>query len=202
MKLVVATNNTHKLDEIKNLLPMQYELLSLSDIGFEDEIEENFPDFKGNALVKAQTIYDFSGNDCFADDSGLEVDALMGAPGVFSARYAGEQGNHEANNIKLLKELDGVENRSARFRTVIALIIKGVPYYFEGRVDGKIALHLQGREGFGYDPLFIPEGYNISFAEMSQQQKNKLSHRGRAIRKMVAFLNDLSKDIQPGVEYC
>lgn len=189
MQLVFASNNQHKLDEVKAILaPTHIEIKSLNDIGFYKEIEETGQTFSENAAIKVNTIYSHIGTNCFADDSGLEVEALGGQPGVYSARYSGEHGNHAANNQKLLNELKDKSNRNACFKTVIALRIKNELYYFEGRVDGIIANELSGSEGFGYDPLFIPNGYNKTFAEMSAELKNSISHRKRALEAMLEFL--------------
>lgn len=188
MELVFATNNRHKLEEIQNLLGNNIKLLSLKDISFFEEIPEDYDTLKENAQQKARYIYDRYKLNCFADDTGLEIDYLNGAPGVLSARYAGESCSFEDNIVKTLKELDGVENRKARFRTVISLILDGKEHYFEGAVDGEILAEKQGDSGFGYDPIFRPVGFDKSFAEMDMDEKNKISHRGRAAQKLVDFL--------------
>lgn len=188
MELVFATNNQHKLGEIQNLLGNQIKLLSLKDISFFEEIPEDHDTLKENALQKATYIYDRFKFNCFADDTGLEIDYLKGAPGVFSARYAGLTCSSEDNVIKVLTEMNGVENRKARFRTVIALILDGEKYFFEGIVDGEILLENHGVGGFGYDPIFRPLGYDKSFAEMNMDEKNNISHRARATKKLVDFL--------------
>ncbi len=188
-KLVFATNNLHKLQEVKPLLANKFNLLSLADIGFTEEIPEDFDTLELNASQKAWHIYNRFGIDCFADDTGLEVDALNGAPGVYSARYAGEQKNPQDNIVKLLAELNGVGNRKARFRTVISLVIGGNETLFEGVVEGVILTEKHGEAGFGYDPIFMPDGYNVSFAQMELDAKNAISHRGRAVSKLVSFLN-------------
>ncbi|MBN1987888.1 MAG: non-canonical purine NTP diphosphatase [Bacteroidales bacterium] len=188
-KLVFATNNLHKLQEVQHLLDSRFKLLSLSDIGFTEEIPEDFDTLELNASQKAWHIYNRFGIDCFADDTGLEVDALNGAPGVYSARYAGEQKNPQDNIVKLLAELTGIDNRKARFRTVISLIINGEESLFEGLVEGQILTRKHGEAGFGYDPIFMPDGYNVSFAQMELDAKNAISHRGRAVSKLVSFLN-------------
>lgn len=188
MELVFATNNQHKLGEIQNLLGNQIKLLSLKDISFFEEIPEDYDTLKENALQKATYIYDRFKFNCFADDTGLEIDYLKGAPGVFSARYAGLTCSSEDNVIKVLTEMNGVENRKARFRTVIALILDGEKYFFEGIVDGEILLENHGVGGFGYDPIFRPLGYDKSFAEMNMDEKNNISHRARATKKLVDFL--------------
>ena len=188
MQLIFASNNAHKLDEVKAILaPSGIEIKSLIDIGFYEEIEETGLTFHENAAIKVNAIYDLKKLDCFADDSGLEVEALNGQPGVFSARYSGENGNHEANNQKLLKELEGKTNRKACFKTVIALMQNGTIHYFEGRVDGIITEKLSGKEGFGYDPLFIPTGYDRTFADMPSEIKNNISHRKLALEAMLDF---------------
>lgn len=197
MKLVFATNNAHKLRELREILGEGYELLSLADIGCHEDIPEDGATLEENSLAKAQYVFDHYGYDCFADDTGLEVDALGGEPGVHSARYAeGTDHDSEANMRKLLAKLGNNNNRKARFRTIITLIRRqDAPSasprkdYFCGEVEGKIALEKHGTEGFGYDPIFIPEGYDQSFAELGETVKNQISHRGRAVRKLVAFLH-------------
>lgn len=188
-KLVFATNNLHKLQEVRPLLANKFNLLSLADIGFTEEIPEDFDTLELNASQKAWHIYNRFGIDCFADDTGLEVDALNGAPGVYSARYAGEHKSPQDNINKLLLALSGVENRRARFRTVISLVIGGNETLFEGVVEGVILTEKHGEAGFGYDPIFMPDGYNVSFAQMELDAKNAISHRGRAVSKLVSFLN-------------
>lgn len=188
-KLVFATNNLHKLQEVRLLLANKFNLLSLADIGFTEEIPEDFDTLELNASQKAWHIYNRFGIDCFADDTGLEVDALNGAPGVYSARYAGEHKSPQDNIVKLLAELNGVGNRKARFRTVVSLVIGGNETLFEGVVEGVILTEKHGEAGFGYDPIFMPDGYNVSFAQMELDAKNAISHRGRAVSKLVSFLN-------------
>ena len=188
MKLVFATHNAGKLREVKELIGHKYEVIGLSELDDLEEIPENEPTLEGNALVKARTIWNKYGLACFSDDTGLEIDALGGAPGVISARYAGESKDPELNMAKVLKELSNKEDRSAQFRTAVALIVDGNEHLFEGIVRGKIAKEKSGSKGFGYDPIFIPEGYDISFAEMDNAKKNSMSHRGRAIAKLVDFL--------------
>lgn len=188
VELVFATNNQHKLKEVQALLGNHFRLLSLADIGFEDEIPEDFDTLQDNALQKARHIYSRFGYNCFADDTGLEVDALSGEPGVYSARYAGEAKNPLDNITKLLKNLNGVKNRRAQFRTVIALILDGKEYLFEGKVEGEIVDEGRGVDGFGYDPIFLPDGFSQTFAQMPLDIKNQISHRGRAVAKLVAFL--------------
>ncbi|GHV63657.1 non-canonical purine NTP pyrophosphatase [Bacteroidia bacterium] len=188
MKIVFATNNAHKLEEIRNIMKGKYEIVSLSDIGCHEEIPEEQDTLEGNALQKARFIYEKYGCDCFADDTGLEVEALGNRPGVHSARYAGEAKNPAENVAKLLKEMEHIENRKARFRTVIAFIQSGKEQLFEGKVEGEILRELHGGDGFGYDPIFRPTGTHESFAEMSMDEKNKISHRGRAVEKLVEKL--------------
>ena len=187
-KIIFATNNAHKLSEVQAVLGDAFELITLRECGITEDIPETAPTLEGNALQKARYVYEKTGADCFADDTGLEVDALGGAPGVHSARYATDGHDFTANNRLLLKNLEGVENRSAHFRTVIALILDGEEYLFEGRVEGVIATEESGCGGFGYDPLFVPSGEIITFAEMSAEAKNAISHRGRAVAELVKFL--------------
>lgn len=187
-KLVVATNNAHKLEEISQILGGGIELLSLKDIQCTAEIPETTDTLEGNAQQKAEYIYKHFGFDCFADDTGLEVDALNGAPGVFSARYAGNDNNSEANMQKLLQNLQGTDNRKAQFRTVICLIMEGKTHLFEGICKGKIIEEKRGNTGFGYDPIFVPEGYNETFAELGNDIKNKISHRAKAVDLLCHFL--------------
>ena len=166
-----------------------YQFLSLKDIDCLEEIPETSDTIKGNALQKARYVYEKYNQDCFSEDTGLEVEALNGAPGVYSARYAGEEKSAEANMEKVLKELEGIENRSARFKTIIALILDGKEYLFEGIVEGKILTDKKGKDGFGYDPIFVPENYEQTYAEMSLEEKNKMSHRALAVDKLKAFLD-------------
>ena len=188
MKIVFATNNAHKLSEVKAVLGDGFELVTLREVGITEDIPETGATLAENASQKARYVYDRTGLDCFADDTGLEVEALDGRPGVRSARYAGEGHDFKANNRKLIAELQGKENRSARFRTVISLIRGGVEQQVEGIVRGVIATEESGTEGFGYDPLFIPEGSDVTFAEMSAEAKNAISHRGRAVAALVKIL--------------
>ncbi len=190
MKLIFATNNAHKLREVAQVIGSCVELVSLAECGVVEDIPENEPTLEGNALAKARYIYSRTGQNCFADDTGLEVDALGGEPGVRSARYATDGHDDEANKKLLLQRLEGAECRDAQFRTAIALILDGKEYLFEGIVRGHIACEEHGDGGFGYDPLFVPEGYELSFAEMSADEKNAISHRGRAVRALAAFLNE------------
>lgn len=189
MKIVFATHNAHKVSEVQAVLGSEYQLVTATEAGISEEIPETQPTIEGNALQKARYVYEHTGLNCFADDTGLEVEALNGAPGVYSARYAGEHVSYTDNNKLLLKNLAGYQNRKARFRTVIALILDGKEHLFEGRVEGTIATEPHGEGGFGYDPLFIPEGSQLTFAEMSPEAKNGISHRGRAVAKLVAFLH-------------
>lgn len=191
MKLVFATNNAHKLEEVADKLSDSIELLSLTDIGCNDDIEETGTTFNENASIKSQFIWNKYHLNCFGDDSGLEIDALGGEPGVYSARYAGGHGNHAANMDKVLEKLKDETNRKARFRTVISLIWNGRETFFEGTVEGTIRHERSGNGGFGYDPIFQPDGYDVTFAEMSMAQKNAISHRARAVEKLVAFLKGL-----------
>jgi len=191
MKLVFATNNKHKLEELQAILGDQFTLLSLKDIECFDEIPEEQPTLEGNASQKAYYIYDKFGMNCFADDTGLEIKALNGEPGVYSARYAGEDKNSEANMKKVLEKLTKINEREARFRTVISLVIDGEEKQFEGIVNGEILTEKRGDSGFGYDPIFKPEGFDQSFAEMGLKDKNKISHRGRAVQKLVDYLKKL-----------
>lgn len=188
MKLVFASNNKNKIKEIKNQLPDSIEILSLEDIGCVVDIPETADTIEGNALLKADFIKRHYGYDCFADDSGLEVDALNGAPGVYSARYAGEQKNDEDNMDKLLRELKDKDNRKANFKTVITLHIKGETYNFTGIVNGRIIDQRKGTDGFGYDPIFQADGMDKTFAEISMEEKIAISHRGKAVKQLVEFL--------------
>ena len=188
MKIVFATNNPNKLSELQALVPKGIEILSMKDINCNEELHETNPTLKENALQKAQHVYKNFGFNCFADDTGLEIESLGGEPGVYSARYAGEGCNADDNMKKVLLKLENKDNRNATFRTVIALIINGEEYIFQGECNGKITKDKNGVGGFGYDPIFMPEGYEITFAEMSKQEKGALSHRGRAVDKLVSFL--------------
>lgn len=191
-KLVFATNNEHKLREIRQILGDTCTIISLEELGIREEIPETADTLQGNALQKATYVRDRTGLDCFADDTGLEVEVLDGAPGVYSARYAGEQATFDDNMNRLLADMSGKTNRRARFVTVIALLTGGGVHYFEGSVDGTILESKTGSGGFGYDPVFRPEGYAESFAEMDPAEKNRLSHRGRAVACLADFL--LSQD--------
>lgn len=189
MQIVFATNNAHKLDEVSAILGLGFELVTPASLGITEDIPETQPTLEGNALQKARYIRERTGLDCFADDTGLEVAVLGGAPGVRSARYAGDRHDFDDNNRLLLKNLEGMADRSARFRTVIALILDGREHLFEGRVEGRIIDEYRGRGGFGYDPIFIPEGFDATFAEMSADQKNAVSHRARAVENLKYFLS-------------
>ena len=188
-KFVFATNNAHKLEEVTAILGDKIELLSMKDIHCHADIPETADTLEGNALLKARYIFENYNMDCFADDTGLEVEALNGAPGVYSARYAGDAHNSEANMRKLLQDMEGIETRKAQFRTVFALIINGKEHLFEGIVKGEITKHRCGSSGFGYDPVFIPEGYTQTYAEMGNTLKNKISHRALATNKLCNFLS-------------
>jgi XTP/dITP diphosphohydrolase len=193
MKIVFATNNKNKLKEIKALVPSSIEVLSLADIGCFDDIPETSNTLEGNALIKAEHVYRNYGYSCFSDDTGLLVDALNGEPGVYSARYAGENSNSEENMKKLLFNLEGISNRKAHFETVIALILDGERKFFSGVAKGEITTEKSGQEGFGYDPIFQPLGFDQTFAEMTSDEKGKISHRGKAVEKLVAYLNSLER---------
>lgn len=189
MELVFATHNEGKVHEIQNIVGDNIKILSLTDIGYLENITETGSTFNENAFIKANTIYQIYKKPIFADDSGLEVRALNGRPGVHSARYAGvDLKNFEPHIVKLLNELNGVKDRKARFKTVICLIINDKTYYFEGLINGQIIDHPRGNNGFGYDPIFVPDGYTKTFAEMDLAEKNKISHRSQAIRKMIDFI--------------
>lgn len=188
MEICFATNNANKLREVRNLLGSSFQILSLQDIGCETELPETHETLEENSLEKAEFVHQHYGISCFADDTGLEVKALNGAPGVYSARFAGPQKNSQDNINLLLEKLKDTDDRSAQFRTVVTLILENNTHFFEGIVQGQITEQLHGSGGFGYDPVFIPENYNISFAEMDLNQKNQISHRGIAIRKLVDFL--------------
>lgn len=190
-KLVFATNNAHKLTEVRAMVGEDFEILSLNDIGCHADIPETADTLQGNAVIKARFVRDNYGLDCFADDSGLEVEALGGAPGVHSARYATDGHDHRANIAKLLREMDGQGDRRARFRTVIALMTDAGTLCFEGEVRGEIMTEEHGTNGFGYDPVFRPEGHEETFAEMTDDEKNAISHRARAVAKLVAHLKTI-----------
>jgi len=189
MELVFATNNQHKIEEIQSLLGNDFVVKGLKDIGCDVDIPETANTFEGNALQKAQFVYEHYKVPCFSDDTGLEIEALNGEPGVYSARYAGEERNSEKNMQKVLEKLQGVTNRQAQFRTVIAYVDGKNKYFFEGIVRGTILDHKRGDKGFGYDPIFVPEGRTETFAELDLAVKNSMSHRGRAMEKFIAFFN-------------
>ncbi|NNC84336.1 MAG: RdgB/HAM1 family non-canonical purine NTP pyrophosphatase [Flavobacteriales bacterium] len=191
MRLIFATHNDHKVHEVQDKLGRYFEVDSLSDIGYHDEIPETSETLRGNAVQKARTVYDRFQSPCFSDDTGLVIDALGGKPGVYSARYAGAGKNADANIDKVLLELEGVVDRKARFITYIALMIKQEVYVFEGRVEGKITYERRGDSGFGYDPIFIPDGHTKSFAQMTLEEKNQISHRALAMEKFIYFLHKL-----------
>lgn len=190
-KLVFATNNKHKLEEARKILEGMVEILSLSEIGCNDDIPETATTLEGNALIKARYIKEHYGYDCFADDTGLLVDALDGAPGVYSARYAGEECNPQKNMEKLLSELEGIEQRAAAFVTCVALTLRGSEHIFMGEIAGEITKEAKGNAGFGYDPVFKPFGYDKTFAELGDDIKNSISHRAKAMEKLAQFLNNL-----------
>ncbi|NDV77821.1 non-canonical purine NTP diphosphatase [Dysgonomonas sp. 511] len=190
-QLVFATNNAHKLEEVRNVVGDSFQILSLKDIGCTEDIAETGTTLQENALIKAGYIKEKYGFDCFGDDTGLEVDALNGAPGVYSARYAGDGHDAKANMKKLLHEMQGVENRKARFRTVIALVLTGGGHLFEGKIEGRIIEEEKGSAGFGYDPVFMPDGYDQTFAELGNDIKNQVSHRALAVKKLCEFLAKL-----------
>ncbi len=190
-KFIFATNNLHKLEEVQQMLNNQFTLVSLKDMGCVEDIPENEPTIEGNALFKARYIYQKYGKDCFADDSGLEVEVLNNAPGVRSARYAGEGKDSQENMNLLLENLKGKKNRKARFRTVIACVIDGQEFVFEGIINGEIKEQGFGKNGFGYDPIFCPEGYDQTFAELSSEIKNQISHRALAVQKFLLFLKGI-----------
>ena len=193
MELIFATHNNNKVKEVAQILPSYLSMKSLTDIGFFDEIEETGKTFEENALLKAKIIFEKTGKNIFADDSGLVIDTLDGAPGVYSARYAGT-GKDEDNIAKALKELDGKTNRKAYFISIFCLILNGKEYFFEGRIDGTISTEILGENGFGYDPIFIPDGFSKSFAQMSAEEKNAISHRAKAVEKLNNFLINLNKN--------
>ena len=188
MQLIFATHNPGKLQEVREILAPKYEVLGLSDLNDHEEIVEDAPTLEGNAIIKATTVWERHGLNCFSDDTGLEINALNGAPGVYSARYAGPKKNASDNMDKVLHALEGAADRSAQFRTALALHWNGAVQLFEGIVEGRIAEERSGTKGFGYDPIFIPDGYDCSFAEMDAALKNSMSHRGRAMQKLIAFL--------------
>ncbi len=193
MELVFATNNKHKIREISDLLDKNFNILGLADVNITGDIPEDADTLAENALFKARFVHERTGKNVFADDTGLEVDALGGAPGVYSARYAGEGRSFDDNITKLLGEMANADNRNARFRTVIALILDGKEYLFEGKVEGVITREKRGTGGFGYDPVFLADGHDLTFAEIPLSEKNQISHRARAMRKLLAFLKERTK---------
>ncbi|RFZ91897.1 RdgB/HAM1 family non-canonical purine NTP pyrophosphatase [Mucilaginibacter conchicola] len=189
-QLVFATNNKHKLGEVAAKVGDKFKLVTLDEIGCHDDIAETGHTFYENASIKSRHVFEHFGLNCFGDDSGLEIDALNGEPGIYSARYAGKHGDHDANNKLVLQKLYGETNRKARFRSVISLMWNGEEHFFDGVVEGTIRQELSGTEGFGYDPIFEPEGFDITLAEMTMDEKNAISHRGQAVDKLVAFLKE------------
>ena len=194
MKLIFATNNQHKVNEIQPLVGNDFELITLKDAGIDTDIPEPFDSLEENAAHKSKTIYNLTGLNCFSEDTGLEVPALNGEPGVKSARYSGEDKSFDKNIDKLLNNLDPKKDRSARFRTVISLLIDGKEIQFEGICEGYIIQNRQGNEGFGYDPVFVPSGAEMTFAQMTIEEKNKFSHRRKAVDKLVNYLRKINKD--------
>ena len=190
MEIVFASNNAHKLEEVRSKLPSHFQVLSLRDVLGEVEIPETGTTLDANAIIKAKYVYNRTGKNCFADDTGLEIRSLNGEPGVYSARYAGEECSFQDNMDKVLGKLEGKNDRTAQFRTAICLIIGGNEHLFEGSVNGEILSEERGGKGFGYDPIFQPTGYDVTFAEMTMDEKNRISHRGRAVQKLVGFLSD------------
>ncbi len=188
MEILFASNNAHKVDEVRAALPSQFTIRSLREVMGDVDIPETGVTLEENAAIKARFLFAETGMNCFADDTGLEIEALDGAPGVYSARYAGEGCTFEDNMNKVLANLEGETNRSARFRTVICLILQGKEYFFGGEIKGEIFTSRVGEQGFGYDPIFKPEGYNLTFAQMTLEQKNTISHRGLAVQRLVGFL--------------
>lgn len=191
-KLVFATNNAHKLSEVRAILEPNYQIISLADLNCFDDIPETADSLEGNAYLKAKYIHEKFGLDCFADDTGLEIEELGGEPGVYSARYAGSENDASKNMQKVLEKLGDNSNRNACFRTVIALIMNQKTHYFEGEVKGRILHHPRGGAGFGYDPIFVPENYLVSFAQLSKEEKNQISHRALAVKKLVSFLKKVN----------
>ncbi len=194
-ELIFASNNVHKIEEIKAICPSNITLTSLKQAGIEVEIEEPFFTLEENAKEKCRVIQQLTNKNCFSEDTGLEIEYLNNSPGVFSARYAGIHGDSDANMAKVLKEMEGIAQRNAQFRTVISLFINDSYYYFEGICKGKISNSTNGNKGFGYDPIFIPNGYNTTFAEMEKMEKNNISHRKQAFEKLILFLSKINKNI-------
>ncbi|MGC9151017.1 MAG: RdgB/HAM1 family non-canonical purine NTP pyrophosphatase [Microbacter sp.] len=193
MELIFASNNKHKVEEVRSLINGVHNIISLKDLGITEEIPETASTLEGNALIKARYVYRLTGKNCFSDDTGLEVEAINNEPGVLSARYAGEGKDMHANRAKLLSKMEGITHRNARFRTVVALIYEGKEYLFEGSVTGIITESERGNDGFGYDPIFQPTGFNKTFAELDLNTKNQISHRGQAFAKLLQFLSQNSK---------
>ncbi|MCB9187576.1 MAG: non-canonical purine NTP diphosphatase [Flavobacteriales bacterium] len=189
MEIVFASNNAHKLEEVRSKLPKDFTVLSLKDVLGDVDIPETGDTLDENASIKSRYVFERTGKNCFSDDTGLEIVALNGEPGVYSARYAGEICSFQDNMDKVLEKMNGAKDRSACFRTVISLILNGEEHFFEGRVDGEILTEEHGEKGFGYDPIFRPDGFEESFAEMTMEQKNEISHRGRAVQRLVDFLS-------------
>jgi len=194
MELVFATNNQHKLQEVRTALGNDYKILSLIDIGCLEELPETHDTLEGNAKEKAKYVFDKYHIDSFADDTGLEIDALNGEPGVYSARYSGDNATFESNMDLVLEKMKDIKNKTCKFRTIIHLISGNNDFKFEGKIEGLISATKRGEAGFGYDPIFVPGGYDVSFAEMSLEAKNKISHRGLAVKKLIDFLNTLKTD--------
>ncbi|MBN4051992.1 RdgB/HAM1 family non-canonical purine NTP pyrophosphatase [Cytophagaceae bacterium AH-315-L13] len=196
MELVFATNNQHKLQEVREVLGVDFKILSLKDIGCFEELPETHDSLEGNAKEKAEYVFDKHQIDCFADDTGLEIDALNGEPGVYSARFSGDNATFESNMDLVLEKMNKIEKRACKFRTIIHLISGSNNFIFEGEVEGMISDVKSGKAGFGYDPIFVPKGYDISFAEMTLEEKNKISHRGLAVKKLVTFLSRLKVEVK------
>lgn len=192
---VFATNNPHKLEEVKHISNNKFNIVDISHFGITEELPEDQNTLEGNALQKARYLYEITGENCFADDTGLEVEVLKGAPGVMSARYAGENKSSDENIKKILKELENNPNRSAQFRTVVALILTGKEYFFEGVIQGKLLSEKKGNKGFGYDPIFVPNGFDETFAQLPAEVKNLISHRALAFEKLFYFLRHYKKDL-------
>ena len=190
IRIVLATNNQHKIREIRKILPESYELVTLAEAGVQEELPETMGSIEGNAIQKAERVWELTGCECIADDSGLEVEVLDGRPGVHSAYFAGEPRNDHRNIIFLLDQMEGTGNRKARFRTVIALVRNGEALTFEGIIEGVITHKMMGAGGFGYDPVFIPDGYSLTFAEMDESEKNRISHRAKALQKLRAYFEE------------
>ncbi len=191
MELVFASNNAHKIAEVQRIVGDSFKLLSLNDIACHDDIPENQPTIEGNASEKSWYVYNKFNINCFADDTGLEIDALNGEPGVHSARYSGELRDYQQNVLKVLKNMEGVKNRTARFKTIISLILNGIEYQFDGIVNGVITEDIRQKHGFGYDPIFIPDGYELTYSQMDPELKDAISHRGLSVNKLAEFLKEI-----------